>query len=122
MIVDLKRQVRAFGWLIAMVSVAAAVTSLRARRPPVAVSDHQLAMAVDDSPQSVEAGGATGPPAGEVDIELAAPSIWPAAAGLGVTLGFAGFVTSPFVGLAGAIVLVAALAGWIGEMVHEHNG
>lgn len=119
---NLKRQARAFGWLIAMVSAAAAIISLRGRRPPVVVSKHLLAMADDSAAHGSEADGVVRPPAGEVDIELATPSIWPAAAGLGVTLGFAGFVTSPFVGLAGVIVLVAALAGWIGEMVHEHNG
>lgn len=88
----------------------------------VAVSDYQLAIAIDDSTPSSEAGRAVDPPVHEVNIELATPSIWPAAAGLGITLGFAGFVTSPFVGLVGVIVLIAALAGWIGEMVHEHNG
>lgn len=114
------RQVRGFGWLIALVGAAVAVVTFRARRMPALAPDYPIAMDVDSGPPQAGDHG-TAPPVREIDIEMAAPSIWPVAAGLGVTLGFAGVVTSPYVGLVGVIVLIAALAGWIGEMVREHN-
>lgn len=113
------RRIRGIGWLIALVTTAAAiitrtVVSLRGRQPETVVD------AIPAPPVASEL--APPRPVEEIEIHLPAPSIWPAAAGLGIALGFFGIVTSLFVGLVGILVFVVAVAGWIGELVHEHNG
>jgi hypothetical protein len=50
---------------------------------------------------------------------LARPTYFPAALAFGITLLFWGLVASPVVLIAGAIVLVASLTGWIREIRHE---
>jgi hypothetical protein len=52
-------------------------------------------------------------------IHLPRPSVWPAVAGLGITLLGFGVLTSLLFSLAGGLALAGALAGWIGELRHE---
>ena len=52
---------------------------------------------------------------------LTKPTWWPAALALGVTLFCWGLVTSFVIIIAGVIVTVASLAGWIGEIRDEHK-
>jgi hypothetical protein len=47
------------------------------------------------------------------------PTSWPAATALGVALVAWGLITSPVVFGVGAVVLVASIVGWIGEIRHE---
>lgn len=49
------------------------------------------------------------------------PTAWPAALALGVTLAAAGVVTSWLLIVAGGILAVVALAGWIVEMTREQE-
>ena len=49
------------------------------------------------------------------------PTAWPSALALGVTLFAWGLVTSPVVLGLGVTVFTFALAGWIGEIRHEHR-
>jgi hypothetical protein len=53
---------------------------------------------------------------------LPAPTVWPAALATGATLLAAGVVTSWFVSLAGAVLMVAALVGWITLLLDEEHG
>jgi hypothetical protein len=46
---------------------------------------------------------------------------WPAALALGVTLFAWGLITSPVVLGVGLTLFVVSLAGWIGEIRHEHS-
>jgi hypothetical protein len=46
---------------------------------------------------------------------------WPAGMAFGVTFLFWGIVSSPVVLGAGALMMVASLIGWIGEIRHEHE-
>jgi hypothetical protein len=55
-------------------------------------------------------------------IHLPSPSIWPIALGLGVTLIFFGVLTAWAFSLAGAVLFVAALAKWIGQIRRESLG
>ena len=48
---------------------------------------------------------------------LPEPTAWPVALAMGVTLAAAGLVGSPVVFSAGALLTIAALAGWIGILV-----
>ena len=52
---------------------------------------------------------------------IAKPSWWPAALAMGATLFFWGLVTSLFVLIAGLVAFAISLAGWIGEIRHEHT-
>jgi hypothetical protein len=47
------------------------------------------------------------------------PTYFPAAMAFGLTFLLWGIITSPVVLLAGLLVIVVSLAGWIGEMRHE---
>ena len=51
--------------------------------------------------------------------EIPRPTFYPAAMAFGVTLLLWGFITSPVLLAVGGIVLLVALAGWIGEIRHE---
>lgn len=53
---------------------------------------------------------------------LPAPTVWPAALATGATLLAAGLVTSWFVSLAGAVLMFAALVGWISLLLDEEHG
>jgi hypothetical protein len=52
---------------------------------------------------------------------LAAPSWWPAALALGATLFVWGLITSFVILVGGVVVSAMSLAGWIGEIRHEHK-
>ena len=56
-----------------------------------------------------------------VAIHMPSPSIWPAVVGLGTAMSLFGVVTSFGFSFAGALVLIAGLGGWIGELHHEHG-
>jgi len=53
---------------------------------------------------------------------LPAPTVWPAALATGATLLAAGLITSWFVSLAGAVLMIAALVGWISLLLDEEHG
>ena len=48
-----------------------------------------------------------------------APSIWPVTLATGVGLAATGVVTSPLVLVAGALITLLALIGWIGQALDE---
>jgi hypothetical protein len=50
---------------------------------------------------------------------LPAPTIWPAALALGVTLVAAGLVTHWLVAVGGAVLMLAALGGWVMLLMEE---
>ncbi|MDE3113434.1 MAG: cytochrome c oxidase subunit 4 [Chloroflexota bacterium] len=50
-----------------------------------------------------------------------APTAWPAALALGVTLAALGVATSWLLIVAGALLAVIALAGWIVDMTREQE-
>ncbi len=50
---------------------------------------------------------------------LPRPTYWPIALAFGITLLAWSLVTSFLIGLAGLAVFVVALAGWIGDLLHE---
>ena len=50
---------------------------------------------------------------------VASPSYWPALLALAMTLALLGPVTAPPVGAAGLIFAAIALAGWIGDILHD---
>lgn len=52
---------------------------------------------------------------------LTKPSWWPAALAMGATLFFWGLITSIIVLIVGLVVSTISLAGWIGEIRHEHR-
>ena len=55
-------------------------------------------------------------------IELPAPTAWPIILAFGLTLVFAGLVTSTSVSILGAIFAVAGCVGWFGEVLpHEKH-
>lgn len=107
------------GWLIALASAAAAVV-VRAVLMPLRCDATRPTVTAGEVATARAEPVASDPPV--VEIELPAPSIWPVMAGLGIALGFFGIVTSPYVGVVGVVVFLAAIGGWIGEMVGEHNG
>jgi len=52
---------------------------------------------------------------------LPQPTVWPAALAMGVTLAAAGLVTHWIVSLAGAVLAIAALVGWVELLVREER-
>src|SRR5438309_10695239 len=68
---------------------------------------------VDISPQEIE------PLSGS--IELPAPTAWPIVLAFGLTLVFAGLVTSASVSLLGAILAVAGCVGWFRDVLPHEN-
>ncbi len=58
-------------------------------------------------------------PAGEPAVHLPAPSIWPAMLALGIALLLFGVPTSYAFSVVGALLMIWAIAGWIGELRHE---
>ena len=49
------------------------------------------------------------------------PTVWPAALATGATLAAAGLITSPLVFAAGALLVVAALVGWVRLLTAERE-
>src|SRR5438445_7724180 len=68
---------------------------------------------VDISPKEVE------PLSGS--IELPAPTAWPIVLAFGLTLVFAGLVTSASVSLLGAILAIAGCVGWFRDALPEEE-
>jgi hypothetical protein len=57
---------------------------------------------------------------GPETIEMPAPTAWPIALAFGITLLFAGFVTSEAVSILGAIIAIAGAVGWFRDVLpHE---
>src|ERR1700758_4470902 len=54
-------------------------------------------------------------------IELPAPTAWPIILAFGLTLVFAGLVTSASVSILGAIFAVAGCVGWFGEVLPDEK-
>ena len=55
-------------------------------------------------------------------VQLPAPTAWPMVLALGLTLVFAGLVTSASVTILGAIFLVCGCVGWFGDVLpHEKH-
>jgi hypothetical protein len=54
-------------------------------------------------------------------VHYPAVSIWPITMALGVTLGFAGFVSSWYISGIGVAIAFIALVAWIQELRHEHE-
>ena len=50
---------------------------------------------------------------------IASPTYWPPLLALAMTLALLGPVTAPLVGVAGLIFAAVALAGWIGDILHD---
>jgi hypothetical protein len=57
----------------------------------------------------------------EMHVHLPPLTIWPITAAAGITLGGAGLVTSPFIGLIGLLILIWAIVSWIQELRHERE-
>lgn len=55
---------------------------------------------------------------GAETIHLPRPTMWPAVMALGITMFMAGLITNLAFTLAGLIVFLIALAGWIAELRH----
>lgn len=51
-------------------------------------------------------------------FHLPAPTYWPAALALGVTLVLFGIVTTFIFSAVGALLIIAGLVGWIGDLLH----
>ena len=52
-------------------------------------------------------------------IHLPQPTVWPAVMAAGITLILAGILLSLAFSVAGLIVFAMALAGWIGDLLHD---
>jgi hypothetical protein len=52
---------------------------------------------------------------------LPRPTYWPVALALGVVFALGGIVTAYPVSLVGVLLIATAIAGWIGELRHEHT-
>ncbi|HUK54115.1 MAG TPA: hypothetical protein VL099_12570 [Candidatus Binatia bacterium] len=65
---------------------------------------------------------AAGGKATQVNVALPAPTAWPVVLGFGVTLLFAGLVTSESLSILGAVLMIAGCAGWFREVLpHEKH-
>ena len=49
------------------------------------------------------------------------PTYWPAVLALGTTFALWGLLTTWFISLVGLVLMGIALAGWIGEWLHEQR-
>jgi hypothetical protein len=52
-------------------------------------------------------------------VHLPRPTVWPASLALGIVLLFSGFVLGFAFSLAGLVVAVISIAGWIRELLRE---
>src|SRR5438132_7179361 len=68
---------------------------------------------VDISPQEVDKVSST--------VDLPAPTAWPIVLAFGLTLVFAGLVTSASVSLLGAILAIAGCVGWFRDVLPEEK-
>ena len=57
----------------------------------------------------------------EMHVHLPPLTIWPITAAAGITLGGAGLVTSPYIGIVGLLILIWAIVSWIQELRHERE-
>jgi hypothetical protein len=53
------------------------------------------------------------------ELHLPRPSVWPAVLAAGIGFMLFGIVTSYWFSAFGVVVMVWALAGWVGELLHE---
>jgi cytochrome c oxidase subunit I len=53
------------------------------------------------------------------EIHLPPPSYWPVVMAIGLSAGLAGIVINPFVWIAGAVIVVVALSGWLRELARD---
>ena len=53
--------------------------------------------------------------------EIPLPTYWPVTMSLGITFIFWGIATTYIISGVGLLLFVVALAGWIGDMRHEHE-
>ena len=53
--------------------------------------------------------------------KLPRPTYWPATMALGIAFIFWGLVTTYIISGAGFVLFIVALAGWIGELLHEER-
>jgi hypothetical protein len=62
------------------------------------------------------------PPVVEMTVEMPAPTPWPLVLALGVSLVFAGLMSSPIASILGAVILLVAAMGWWRDVLpHEHH-
>jgi len=54
-------------------------------------------------------------------VEVPAPTAWPMITALGLTLAFAGLVTSTVVSAVGIVLVIAAAVGWFGEVIPDEQ-
>lgn len=84
----------------------------------------QAARALDMRPDTpatqprVDHTGTGSPPAAHP--ALPRPTTWPAVMAFGITMLAWGFVTTFYISLVGVLVILLAVGGWIGELLHEH--
>ncbi|MDP9313846.1 MAG: hypothetical protein M3R24_23700 [Chloroflexota bacterium] len=79
--------------------------------PPVLTSDRDATSHATTVPPGWEA---------VTDIHLPRPTYWPAVLALGITFLAWGVVTSLLIVVVGILLLVLAVGGWIGDLLHEH--
>jgi hypothetical protein len=48
------------------------------------------------------------------------PTYWPAVLAFGLTFAIWGFLTTWIISVVGLVLITIALAGWIGDLRHEH--
>ncbi len=99
---------------------ADASTSAGQPAPPDAVAETRPAADATSQAQAVRRGELR--PGWHVPehLDLPPPTYWPAALAFGITLLAWGLITSYIIIGIGLIIVVVALAGWIGELLHEH--
>jgi hypothetical protein len=54
-------------------------------------------------------------------IDVPAPTAWPMITALGLTMAFAGMVTSPVVSAVGVVLIIAGAVGWFGEVIPDEQ-
>ena len=84
--------------------------------------DMPLAVAAE-TPHADERPATSAVPPGWQPVEqhgLPAPTFWPAAMALAITFLAWGIVTIWLISAFGLVLFVAALAGWIGDILHDH--
>jgi hypothetical protein len=68
-------------------------------------------------PRIDHTGSGSPPPAHPL---LPRPSYWPAVLAFGITLLGWGMLTTLYISLVGILIILLAIGGWIGELLHEH--
>ena len=54
-------------------------------------------------------------------IDVPAPTAWPMITALGLTMAYAGMVTSPVVSAVGVVLIIAGAVGWFGEVIPDER-